>query len=58
MSQSNIGVTTSGAEVTHKGNDIPCSSGAPKSTSQLCAVFKNTDPVAKSGVILYALLSG
>jgi hypothetical protein len=33
-SRSDTGVTTSGAEVTHKGSDKPCSSDAPQSTSQ------------------------
>jgi hypothetical protein len=33
-SRSDTGITTSGAEVTHKGRDKPCSSDAPQSTSQ------------------------
>jgi hypothetical protein len=33
-SRSDTGLTTSGAEVTHKGSDKPCSNDAPQSTSQ------------------------
>lgn len=56
-SRSDTGVTTSGAEVTHKGSDKPCSSDAPNRLHS-STVFNKTGPVAYSDVVLNTALMG